>query len=137
MTRFRPTRLARKAYTLVEALIAAAILVIGVAAAASLALSMVAQEEANSRVMRAINLQEQATRLYQLGLSSSTITAILPADSGVSSITFTNTTVGGSNVANLDAVICRMTFTAGSPITSAGAAQMRVNDFTVVRPSTR
>ena len=127
----------RRGYTIVEALIAAGILVIGVAAAASLSLTMVSQEEANARVMRAINLQEQAARLYQLGLSSSTITNILPADSGVSSISFSSASLTGTNTGTLDAATCRMIFTAGAPLTDSTATRMRTNDFTVVRPSIR
>ena len=127
----------RGGYTIVEALVAAAILVIGVAAAASLAFTMVSQEEGNARVARAINLQEQAARLYQLGLSPTAIAAILPADSGVTSITFNtaNTVVAG--VGTVEMGTCEMTFTSGAPLTDTISSIGRVNDLSVVRPSTR
>lgn len=124
-------------YTIVEALVAAAILVIGVAAAASLSLTMVSQEEGNARVARAINLQEQAARLYQLGLSTNTIASILPTDSGVASINFTTATTNVDNLALLEMATCRMTFTSGAPLTDTNASINRTNDLTVVRPSTR
>ncbi len=133
----RKIRRASAGYTIVEALVAAAILVIGVAAAASLSLTMVSQEEGNARVARAINLQEQAARLYQLGLSSSTITSILPTDSGVASITFAAAVPTGQNVGSVDMATCRMTFTSGAPLTDTNASINRTNDLTVVRPSTR
>lgn len=124
-------------YTIVEALVAAAILVIGMAAAASLALTMVSQEEGSARVARAINLQEQAAHLYQLGLSTNTIASILPVDSGVSSITFSFSSSTIANVGTIDVATCRMTFTAGAPLTDTNTSISRTNDLTVVRPSTR
>jgi hypothetical protein len=124
----------------VEALVAAAILVIGVAAAASLAFTMVSQEEGNARVARAINLQEQAARLYQLGLrptGANSIASILPADSGVVSITFATGTADVANVGTVETATCEMTFTSGAPLTDTNTSINRVNDLTVVRPSTR
>ncbi|CAN5408096.1 hypothetical protein BH09VER1_BH09VER1_09830 [soil metagenome] len=135
MTRDRFFKL--EGYTIVEALVAAAILVIGVAAAASLALTMVSQEESNARVARAINLQEQAARLYQLGMSPAGVAAILPADSGVASITFATGTTNVASVGTVEIATCEMAFTAGAPLTDTNASVNRTNDLTVVRPSTR
>ena len=45
----------RKAYTLIEALVASSILLIGIAAAASMSLSFVTQEEITERAARAFN----------------------------------------------------------------------------------
>lgn len=135
--RFHGSAPRRAGYTIVEALVAAAILAIGVAAAASLALTMVSQEESNARVARAINLQEQAARLYQLGLTPSTIAGILPADSGVSSITFAATAVTGSNIPSIDSASCQMNYSAGAPLTDSTAVVVRTNYLTVVRPSFR
>jgi type II secretory pathway pseudopilin PulG len=133
----RKIRRASAGYTIVEALVAAAILVIGVAAAASLSLTMVSQEEGNARVARAINLQEQAARLYQLGLSTNTIASLLPTDSGVASITFSASSSNLTNVGTVEIATCRMTFTSGAPLTDTNASINRTNDLTVVRPSIR
>ena len=100
----------QRAYTLIEVLVAGGILVMGIAAAASLALTMVAQEKANSRVERAFNMQEQAGRLYHLGLEPAAITGnLLPYDASEMTLTFTNaatTNVGG--VAAMQTIECKL-----------------------------
>ena len=73
-------RRSRTGYTLVEVAVATTILMIGVGAACALTLTMNSQEEAHVRNARATNLMENATRLYQLGLDTNTIFAILPPD---------------------------------------------------------
>ena len=67
------------AYTLVEVLVASGILVMGLAAACMLSLTMGAQEEMNHRIALGLSLQENAARLFQLGVSP----AILPSDPNV------------------------------------------------------
>jgi len=89
----------RAAYSLVEVVVASSVLMIGVAAACVLSLTMIGQEETHVRVSRASNYMENATRLYQLGFSSAEAKALLPQDIMVKSITATaqtapNTTVG-------------------------------------------
>lgn len=69
-----------RGYTLIETLVAVSILLVGVAAAAQLSLAMRKQEEANANVARALNLAEQAHRLYQLGLGTGEVLALLPPD---------------------------------------------------------
>lgn len=66
------------AYSLIEVLVAAAILAIGISAAALLANTLLIQEQSNGYSLRAFNAQEQAARLWQLGLDPATITNILP-----------------------------------------------------------
>ncbi len=66
------------AYSLIEVLIAGAILAIGIAAAALLSNSIIIQQEANSDLVRALNIQPRAAALYHLGLATGTITNILP-----------------------------------------------------------
>jgi prepilin-type N-terminal cleavage/methylation domain-containing protein len=70
----------QRAYSLIEVLIAAAVVAIGVSAAAVLVGGLMAQEEANANLLRGINLQEQAVRLWQLGLEENQIFEILPED---------------------------------------------------------
>lgn len=69
---------APKGYTLVETLVAVSILLLGVAAAASLTLTMSTQEEINARVARSLYWHENAVRLYQLGLAPDDISAVMP-----------------------------------------------------------
>lgn len=123
-----------RAYTIVEALVAAGLLLIGIAAAACLALTMVSQEEANARVAQAFNMQEQAGRLYQLGMEPSEITALLPYDAAeISSLDFTTNTLAVTNVGTVETADCEMVFTAGS----SEAAVYRTNTIMVVRPVIR
>lgn len=68
----------KNAFSLVEALVAAVILAIGLTAAASMVGALMAKEEANSVSLRAANLHEQAVALYRLGLSPARIREILP-----------------------------------------------------------
>jgi prepilin-type N-terminal cleavage/methylation domain-containing protein len=75
-----------RGYTLVEVLVASAIFMLGISAACCMSLSMAAQEEMNFRVSRALNLHENAGRLYQLGLAPTAITGqngILPASADI------------------------------------------------------
>jgi type II secretory pathway pseudopilin PulG len=67
-----------RGFSLVEAMIAAGIVAIGLTAAASLVGALMAKEEINSISLRAANLQEQAVMLYRLGLAPALIREILP-----------------------------------------------------------
>lgn len=129
----------RRGYTLIEVLVASGILVMGIAAAASLALTMVAREEANVRVARAINLHEQAGRLYQLGLNPDAIMAILPPEPNVISLTFTTNTLVVTNAGTVEIADCRMIFNAGPVATDTNASEppRRTNDLRLVRPTIR
>jgi prepilin-type N-terminal cleavage/methylation domain-containing protein len=68
----------KNAFSLVEALIAAAIISIGLTAAAALVGALMAKEEINTVSLRAANLHEQAVMLYRLGLAPAKIRQILP-----------------------------------------------------------
>lgn len=101
-----------RGYSLVEVLVAAAIVAVGLTAAAVLSATLMQQQELNAATLRAANVQEQAVKLYRLDLGSSTIRNLLP-DPCVSSgtpppggyrLSFgvalgTNVVVGGLNVA--------------------------------------
>lgn len=80
-------RLGHAAYSLIEVVVASTVLMIGVGAACVLSLTMIGQEETHVRVSRALNLVENATRLYRLGLNSSEVFALLPPDKMVTSFT--------------------------------------------------
>lgn len=68
----------RNGFSLIEALIAASIVAIGLTAAASLVGALMAKEEMNTTALRTANLQDQAVTLYRLGLSPARIRTILP-----------------------------------------------------------
>lgn len=127
----------RNGYTLIEVMVAAGILAAGIAAAAMLGLTMVSQQQASARVVRALNYQEQAARLYQLGLEQGTITNILPLEPGVVSLDFTTNSVVLANVGTVEVAVCELVYDAGSLLSSDGSASVQTNDFVVVRPSIR
>jgi type II secretory pathway pseudopilin PulG len=135
------------AYTLIEVLIAAGVLLVVTAAAAALALATLTQEEINARIARCLNLHEQAARLYQLGLDPSTITLILPVDPAVASLTFTTAALPITNLGTVDQATTTLTYrttpqnedwaagtwSAGENSTTA----LRTSTLTVIRPSLR
>lgn len=65
-------------YSLVEVVVAAAVVAIGLTAAATLVGALIRQEEVNSAALRAANLQEQAISLYRLGIAKEEIAGLLP-----------------------------------------------------------
>lgn len=72
-------RRARNGYTLIEVLAAASIISIGTTALVSLSSTLMLQEELASRVAITRNYQENTVRLWQLGLSTVQITALMPS----------------------------------------------------------
>lgn len=74
---FRRAR--RAAYTLIEVLAAGAIVSIGTTAMVSLSATLMLQEEFANRIAITRNHQENMVRLWQLGLSTVQITALMPA----------------------------------------------------------
>ncbi len=135
----------KRAFSLVEVLVAAGILTIGLTAAAVLAGTIMAQQERNAVSLRAANLQEQAIRLYRMDLAPATIISLLPepsAGSGVPAagayvLTFTRpssivlSNVGGTNVA-LDQTGSTLVYPAPSQ-----TATYLTNTMTILRPSIR
>lgn len=77
----QPPSTARSArgYTLIEVLAAGAIISIGTTAMVSLSATLMLQEEFAARVAITRNYQENMVRLWQLGLSTVQITALMPA----------------------------------------------------------
>ncbi len=70
-----------RAYTLIELLAAASIIAIGTTAAVSLSASIMLQEELAFRVAVTRNYQENMVRLWQLGLSATQVSALMPDQS--------------------------------------------------------
>ena len=135
----------KNAYSLIEVLIAGAILLVGIAAAAILSNALYTQEATDIRITQALNMQEQAARLWQLGLEKSTITNILPVKcSSLASppsdsihLVFnetTNTTLSGIPVDILSPL--QIVFVTG--VDPVGSPVYRTNSAgTVVRPTNR
>jgi len=122
-------------YSLIEVLVAAGILAIGIAAAAVLALTMVSQQEGAARAVRALNYQEQACRLYQFGVAPSVITNILPPESSVTSLTFTTNSLTVANLGTMEFAECSAVVSIGSRFSTSGTS--RTLSTAVVRPSIR
>ena len=91
-------------YTLIEVMVAVSILMVGVAAAAHLSLTIRKQEEANANVVRALNCLECVHRLYQLGLTPAEAAAILPSDPQLSLSTEASTLVVPAEGATLEGI---------------------------------
>lgn len=75
---------------MIETLVASSILLIGISAAGSLSLSMVAQEEIAEQANRAAAYLDNATTLFRLGVAPTQIGSLLPPESAVASLDFTN-----------------------------------------------
>lgn len=128
----------QRGYTLVEVLVAATLLALAVGAAAALAFAMSSQEESNAKVARAINLQEQAARLYQLGMAPNSIYAILPPVTNVTSISFITSSLAVTGVGSVEKAECAMIFHSGQPLTSdEPVPALRTNNIVIIRPSIR
>lgn len=130
-------------YSLIEAFIAAFIIAVAVGAAAIMAHNMNVTQSNDGNLSRAVNLQEQAAKLYALGLSPQSITNILPEpftnatnpNFGVYNLLFTTNSTNITGVGTLETATCRILFRAGQ--TFEGTNTYRSNVVTVVRPSIR
>jgi hypothetical protein len=72
-------RARRAAYTLIEVLAAGAIISVGTTAMVTLSATLMLQEELSNRVAITRNYQENMVRLWQLGLSSVQVAALMPS----------------------------------------------------------
>jgi len=135
-----------RGFSLVEAMMAAAIIAIGLTAAASLVGALMAKEELNSVSLRAANLHEQAIMLYRLGLSPARIREILPetcVDSSASSGAFGLTFGSPATVANQDSsgssfTVRTVASTLTYPVKTPDGTTLSYvsNSVTIVLPST-
>jgi type II secretory pathway pseudopilin PulG len=78
-----------RGYTLIEALVAGVILMIGISAASQLTLTLITQEEMNRRTTTALNYQENVAGMYRLGFDEAEIDALVPDDPVVQTMTLT------------------------------------------------
>lgn len=142
-----------RGYSLVEVVVAAAVVAIGVAAGAAMMNALVVQEETNAGAIRAANLHEQATMLYRLGVTNPDVHyAILPERCSASpeplagnfSLTFagpvvlTNTATradGGTTEVLYEATTSTMIF--ANPGLPGNEPVSLTNTHTIVRPRIR
>lgn len=91
------------AYTLIEVLVAASLVGIAMTAAVSMSSTMMLQEELSWRVAVAMNYQENACRVWQMGLSPVEVTAVMPDVKGhpfLNEILETTGSTGSLGIAN-------------------------------------
>jgi type II secretory pathway pseudopilin PulG len=137
----------KNAFSLVEAIIAAAIVAIGLTAAASLVGALMAKEELNTVSVRAANLHEQAVMLYRLGLSAERIRAILPEtctesttpSAGTFGLVFgspvvTECTASDGSEFDVKSTISTLYFPVTAP--DGSVLSYRSNALTIVQPAT-
>lgn len=139
-----------RGFSLVEVVMAAAIVAIGVAAGAAIMNTLVVQEEFNAGAVRAANLQEQSTVLYRLGVTNpQDLYNILPEPCSAAaipaanafSLTFgtpsvvTNTVAGASVPIAYEVVVC--TVVHGTPIAGSSRVAYLTNVVSLVRPTIR
>lgn len=139
----------RDGYSLVEVLVAVAVVGIGMTASAMLINTLMAQEEVNSSTLRAANLQEQAVTLYRLGLAADDIRAILPETCGTSSTPAANTfglqfgtavttnipLGGGLGTISMELTTCTMVFAV--PLPGTNTPPRLTNTVNILRPTIR
>jgi len=104
----RSTARSASAYTLVEVLAAAAIISIGTTSMVSLSSTLMLQEELANRVSVTRNYQENTVRLWQLGLSTVQITALMPAlnqNAVLQQALFSNPTLVESGLTTVNGVV--------------------------------
>ena len=144
----QPRAMKRGAYSLVEVMVAVAIVGIGMTAAAMLINTLMAQEEVNAASLRAANLQEQAVMLHRLGVDDEQIRALLPEVCGTNtepavgnfSIVFyapqiIDIEIGGAATIPLEHSICTMVF--AMPLPGEQAPVLRTNEVDILRPVIR
>ena len=100
MIRSLHTTVRRRGYSLVELLVALGLLAAGLGAAASLSLTINKQDELNLHRMRALNLAENAARLWQMGVPPSTV-LLTERDSSSTNIAYSFSTVTTVNVSGV------------------------------------
>ena len=128
-------------YTLIEVMTAAVIIGIAVSAAVSMSSTLVLQEELSWRTTTALNYQENAAKLWQLGLTPFEVSSLMPGTTGnpllTSALATTGTTseLGVADTDGVGAVEVATHSIQKNNIGSAGAGE--ATNITVVRPSTR
>ena len=97
-------------YTLIEALIATSVLLLGALAAASLSLTMAKQDSLSDRTARAMNWHEGAADLYRFGLSSGELSEIAPPNPIILTHTVTEATEAVAGLGDVTVATSTITY---------------------------
>lgn len=127
-------------YSLLEALIAGAVLAMAIAGVSALAVSMVRQHEWSAATRVMLNAQEQAAKLYHLGLNASQITNLLPMTCVATNappqdalfLSFSNFTTNITNAGPMELSHCEAVFV--SHFNPGGSPVRRTNRVLLARP---
>lgn len=88
----------RRGYTLAEVLVASALIGLAIGGGIRLIATMNVQERASNDYSVALNLQDNAARLWQLGLSPAEVNAILPSTADNSDLNGSVVPIGAAAV---------------------------------------
>ncbi|MEO0416470.1 MAG: prepilin-type N-terminal cleavage/methylation domain-containing protein [Verrucomicrobiota bacterium] len=99
-----------RGHSLIETMVAASVLMIGLGAAASLSLTLVSQEEIAERTSRSANYLENAVALARLGVPYDQIETLLPEEPTVDSLIFTPRTESVAGLGSIDVVDITMQY---------------------------
>lgn len=112
-----------RAYTLIEALVASSILMIGIGAAASMSLAFITQEEISERAARAFTHLDNAVTLYQAGVPAARIPELLPPEPVVVSLTFTESSILATHLGAIPSTLVTVTWISNGATAGAGLSQ--------------
>ena len=122
-----------RAYTLIEALVAGGILMIGIGAAASLSLAFLTQEEISERAARACTHLENAVALYQAGVPAARISELLPPEPVVTALTFADSSLSETQLGAIPSTLVTVTWTSTGATAAAGLSQWTGGDRNTTR----
>jgi prepilin-type N-terminal cleavage/methylation domain-containing protein len=122
-----------RGYSLVEVMVGAAVVAIGLTAAAVLVGTIMRQQEVNAATLRAANLQEQAVTLYRLGMGTN-VSGLLPEPGCGFTFTSPQQTNLSNSVLSISVEVTECTMTYPNP---SGEGQDLSNTVRIVRPSIR
>ncbi len=116
----------KKAFTLIEALVASSVLLVGICAAASISLAMVTQEEMNERSILAANYLDNATAPVSIGIEPVRHCRVAPrrTDRRIPHHSRTHDLVV-TDVGKIDSLTLTMVYQANTATVSNPAAQIR------------
>lgn len=118
----------RLGYTLAEVLVASALIGLAIGGGIRLVATMNIQEKASNDYAVALNIQDNAGRLWQLGLSPAEVNAIIPA-------TQDNADLGGSVVPSGIVAVTWGTSSTTSLPNGMGDVETITNTVTIAHPT--
>lgn len=120
-------------YSLIEVMVGAAVVAIGLTAAAVLIGSIIQQQEVNAATLRSANLQEQAITLYRLCMGSN-LSELLPDSGHTFSFTSPQQRSLSNSAVSISVEVTDCTMTYPDPV---GDGSLLTNTVSVVRPTIR